>query len=42
MVALYNIHGIYGTANNSTTNNNVFFFCFRFENNIRQQLLILD
>ena len=28
-------------AYNSTTNNE-FFFCFRFENNILQQLLILD
>ena len=25
-----NIHGTHVTANNSTTNNNVFFFCFKF------------
>ena len=29
-------------ANNSNNNNVMFFFCFRFENNIRYQLLILD
>ena len=30
------------TANNSTNYNAAFFFCFRFENNILLQLLILD
>ena len=29
-----NIHGIPVTANNNSTKNNVFFFCFRFENSI--------
>ena len=29
-----NIHGAHVTANNSTDNNVVFFFCFRFENSI--------
>ena len=31
-VGCLNIHGTHVSANNSTTNNNVFFFCFRFEN----------
>ena len=35
-----NIHGAHVTANNSSNNNVVLFFCFRFENSI--QLLILD
>ena len=36
----FNINGTYSKANNST-NNNVL-FCFRFENSILLQLLILD
>ena len=36
------IHGIDVTSNNFINNNVVFFFRFRFENSIWQQLLILD
>ena len=35
-----NIHGTHVT--NNSTNNNVVFFCFRFENSILHQQLILD
>ena len=41
-IGYLNIHGSHVTANNSTNNNVVFFFCFRFENSILKQLLILD
>ena len=30
-IVCLNIHGTHVTANNSTNNNAVFFFCFRFE-----------
>ena len=40
-IGCVNIHGTCVTANNSTTNNIVFLFCFRFENSILLQLLIL-
>ena len=37
-----NINGTYVTANNSTINNVMLFFNFRYENSILLQLLILD
>ena len=36
------IHESYVTANNPWNNNVVFFFCFRFEDSLPYQLLILD